>query len=534
MVIRVQDKNDEAPYFIDGNRIILEVAENQQINYPATIASIKAIDKDVNQTYETTYSMISGNSSVFSVDATTGDLILNSPLDYEDMKEYDLTIKATDSGDSQLFSIIEVKIKVVDENDNNPVFSQLYYSIYVKENSEIDNISIQVNATDMDSEENGEVRYSIENSEYVPFTIDFVTGVIKPLEKFDFERQSLYKIVVRATDGGKFIQRYSTAEVIIHVLDENDNPPILTTLSQDVLIRSDTKKGNVVSVINVFDPDVDDHLKLVIEGPDKEYFAIDKRGVIRVKTSLSKQSEFSIVVVASDSVNHNSSLGLNFSVSPAEEFPIFRPTNTRFKIFENQSDFEILQLNALSTKGLHCIRYSIASGDSENRFSIDSFSGILKTKNLDYEKVQEHHLYIAATDCLKPSHTSFQPLVISVKDINDNHPEFEKALYEIGIPENTEPPREPVLHLRASDRDSGNNGVIQYRILRGNTNNAFELDEATGDLFQVTQLDREEVDEYMLIVEARDKGDPELSQLTVAKVVQVCRFTSHLLFFRSK
>ncbi|KAE9546245.1 hypothetical protein FO519_010543, partial [Halicephalobus sp. NKZ332] len=264
-------------------------------------------------------------------------------------------------------------------------------------------------------------------------------------------------------------------------------PPALKVPNQDILIRSDTKKGNVVSVINVFDLDFEDHLRLAVEGPDKEYFAVDKRGVIRTKTTLPKQSEYSIVVTASDSANHSTSLKLNFSVSPGEEFPIFRPTNTRFKIFENETDYEILQLDALSTKGLHCIRYSIASGDPEGRFFLDPFSGHLKAKTLDYERVQEHHLYIAATDCLKPSHVSFQPLVISIKDVNDNRPEFEKAFYELKLKENDEPPREPILILKATDKDSGSNGVVRYRILGGNSNNAFELDDTTGGLFQVTQ-----------------------------------------------
>ncbi|KAE9546127.1 hypothetical protein FO519_010661, partial [Halicephalobus sp. NKZ332] len=102
VVIHVQDKNDEAPYFIDGNRITLRISENQEIRYPVIISSIKAIDKDVNQTTETTYSLTSGNSSLFFVDSSTGDLILNFPLDYEDTKEYDLVIRATDSGNPQL------------------------------------------------------------------------------------------------------------------------------------------------------------------------------------------------------------------------------------------------------------------------------------------------------------------------------------------------------------------------------------------------------------------------------------------------
>ncbi|KAE9545927.1 hypothetical protein FO519_010861, partial [Halicephalobus sp. NKZ332] len=186
---------------------------------------------------------------------STGDLILNFPLDYEDTKEYDLVIRATDSGNPQLFSSIQIKIKVVDENDNDPVFSQLYYSISVKENSEVDRVLIQVKATDVDSGDNGQVRYSIENPEPVPFTVDVVTGEIRGTEKLDFEKIPLYRVLIKAIDGGRFLQRHALAEVLVHVIDENDNPPALKVPNQDILIRSDTKKGNVVSVINVFDLD---------------------------------------------------------------------------------------------------------------------------------------------------------------------------------------------------------------------------------------------------------------------------------------
>ena len=139
-------------------------------------------------------------------------------------------------------------------------------------------------------------------------------------------------------------------------------------------------------------------------------------------------------------------------------------------------------------------------------------------KHLDFEKIQEHHLYIAATTCQPPSYTSFYAVVVSVKDVNDNKPQFEKALYEEEITENLEPNKKHFIEVVANDKDRRDQNAITYQIVKGNHNDAFEIDASTGKIYQLLELDREDHAEYNLVIEASDNGIPPLKQTSLVKV----------------
>ena len=51
---------------------------------------------------------------------------------------------------------------------------------------------------------------------------------------------------------------------------------------------------------------------------------------------------------------------------------------------------------------------------------------------------------------------------ITVLDVNDNRPAFGRVYYSLEVPENLEPVT--LFTLRATDLDSGDSGLVQYRI----------------------------------------------------------------------
>lgn len=107
-------------------------------------------------------------------------------------------------------------------------------------------------------------------------------------------------------------------------------------------------------------------------------------------------------------------------------------------------------------------------------------------------------------------------LTITIDDINDNFPQFDKDLYVGYIKENLQ--RNSIvkgLHgLFATDLDSEANSVKNYRVLPGNGADRFET--VTEDLNGVkflsirtkVSLDREESSFYVLNIEAIDGGSP--------------------------
>ena len=86
-----------------------------------------------------------------------------------------------------------------------------------------------------------------------------------------------------------------------------------------------------------------------------------------------------------------------------------------------------------------------------------------------------------------------------MKDINDNPPKFTRIL-SINITENS---HTKVVRVETTDKDTGENAEVSFE-LDENPGSKFSIDLVTGEILVVGSLDREEQDEYLLKVVARD------------------------------
>ena len=75
------------------------------------------------------------------------------------------TVYAKDGGLPPNFAKATVKITVLDENDNSPVFGRVYYSLEVPENQEPVAL-FTLRATDEDSGDSAEITYKITGDNY--------------------------------------------------------------------------------------------------------------------------------------------------------------------------------------------------------------------------------------------------------------------------------------------------------------------------------------------------------------------------------
>lgn len=145
--------------------------------------------------------------------------------------------------------------------------------------------------------------------------------------------------------------------------------------------------------------------------------------------------------------------------------------------------------------------------------NIDQHTGHIKNAiSLDREKCS---LYKFLAISLKG--LSFE-ITIKVLDKNDNSPFFSIPSISIQLPENSKPNEIKRQLPRAQDLDSELYSLQTYRIKSGNLKNSFKLlmhRENDGILYldlQVNnELDREEISNYKLIIEALDGGEPPLS-----------------------
>ncbi|KAG7486904.1 protocadherin-7-like [Solea senegalensis] len=134
---------------------------------------------------------------------------------------------------------------------------------------------------------------------------------------------------------------------------------------------------------------------------------------------------------------------------------------------------------------------------------------------LDRELKDSYELILRVRDGGNPPRSSQALLRVSITDVNDNSPQFERSMYEAEMAENA-PPGTPVLQVRASDRDIGVNGQVEYVFgaATESVRRLLRLDEATGWLSVLHRIDREEVAQLRFTVTARDRGQPPRSDRT--------------------
>ncbi|XP_023607826.1 protocadherin alpha-13 isoform X9 [Myotis lucifugus] len=182
-----------------------------------------------------------------------------------------------------------------------------------------------------------------------------------------------------------------------------------------------------------------------------------------------------------------------------------RPPETRFPL-DGASDADV-GVNSALTYRMDPSDY-FALDTQHNRQQTSSLSLVLR-KSLDREEIQEHRLLLTATDGGKPELTGTVQLLITVLDVNDNAPEFDKFIYKVNVLENAFNGT-LVFKLNATDPDDGINGDIIYSFRRPVSPavlNAFIINPNSGEIRTKGKLDFEEEKFYEISVEAVDQGN---------------------------
>ncbi|XP_044243210.2 protocadherin alpha-10-like [Ursus arctos] len=202
----------------------------------------------------------------------------------------------------------------------------------------------------------------------------------------------------------------------------------------------------------------------------------------------------------------------NPPVFPAAQKNLFvsetRALDSHFSL-EGASDADI-GANALLTYRLSPNEYfSLLVPTNDDQ--VKPLQLVLK-KPLDREVASELLLVLQATDGGKPELTGSTELHITVLDVNDNAPVFDKAVYRVKLLENSRNGT-LVIRLNASDLDEGSNSHILYSFAADVSSNPeafFRIDSASGEIKVNGKIDFEETKLWKLQIEAVDKGNPPM------------------------
>ncbi|KAM8848072.1 uncharacterized protein ACB058_011855 [Synchiropus picturatus] len=131
-------------------------------------------------------------------------------------------------------------------------------------------------------------------------------------------------------------------------------------------------------------------------------------------------------------------------------------------------------------------------------------------KPLDREKTAFYQLTLTALDGGNPVMSGTALILITVLDINDNFPVFDKSIYRVSLTENS--PRDTFVDkVKATDADEGPNGEVEFSFgsrTPASILSLFEINSSTGEIRLRGDLDYEKETTYKIEVTAKDKGAP--------------------------
>ncbi|KAJ0050289.1 hypothetical protein NL108_014936 [Boleophthalmus pectinirostris] len=515
------DVNDCAPEF-ELSPYSVSVQENLR-DLPKNILQVVARDDDQGANGQLSYMLSGGNDDgAFSL-SSSGQLSLTQTLDREIQGRYTLLITATDSGSPSLSGTGTVIVTVEDVNDNVPVFTASVFHTTIPEDAPTGSDVLLVNSSDADIGLNGVISYSLSGG-HGQFSINPATGQIITSSLLDREERATYQLLVVATDGGQPDALSSSATVSVTVSDINDNPPRFHHHPYVTHIPASTAAGSLVFAVTVTDEDSGSNAQLhySLTGRNSDKFKIDPvRGAITANEKLTGSSEVTLTVRVKDGgVNPKTdSTTVTVRFVTGGNFPVIKLRERAFTFPESQPTNHVVTTVSGSSRRGGPLSYYIASGNLDNAFHIDQLSGELSIRHqLDYEHIQKYVLWVEARDQGFPPYSSYEKLEITVLDVNDNHPVFEKDPFHADILENLSPQR--VIIVNGIDLDNGPNGLLEYSLVEGNKDNSFSINRATGEVRTTRPLDREKVARYNLKVRATDRGLPPKSN-SVRVVVNV-------------
>ncbi|XP_036403737.1 protocadherin gamma-C5-like isoform X4 [Megalops cyprinoides] len=257
VLITVLDVNDNAPVFDQPVKKV-SLLENSP---PGTLVTkLNATDLDYGLNGEVSF--LFGKYTpervlqLFSVDSETGEIRVNGEVDYEMADSYEITVQARDKGTPAMEGTCNIKIEIIDVNDNAPELTITSLTGSVREDAELGTVIALIDVRDRDSGRNGEVKLQIPAG--LPFKLNSPFGGHFTLVTdgvLDRETVAEYSVVVTATDLGS-PSLSSQKSLSVTLSDVNDNAPTFSQSSYSVGVGENNAPGTPIASVSASDPDV--------------------------------------------------------------------------------------------------------------------------------------------------------------------------------------------------------------------------------------------------------------------------------------
>ncbi|XP_039110381.1 desmoglein-1 [Hyaena hyaena] len=348
---------------------------------------------------------------IFIINQKTGEINITSIVDREVTPFFIIYCRALNSLGQDLERPLELRVRVLDINDNPPVFSMSTFLGQIEENSNANTLVMRLNATDADEPNNlnSKIAFKIirqEPSDSPMFIINRNTGEIRTMNNFlDREQYSQYSLAVRGSDrDGGADGMSAECECSIKILDVNDNIPYMERPSYSVSIEENALHSNLAE-IRVIDLDEEYSANWMaviffISGNEGGWFDIEMNertnvGILKVVKPLDyeemKNLQLSMGVRNKAEFHHSimsqyklTATAISVTVLNVIEGSVFRPGSKTYVVTSNMGqNYKVGDFVAtdLDTGGASTTVRYVMGNNPGNLLDVDSKTGIITLRN---------------------------------------------------------------------------------------------------------------------------------------------------------
>ncbi|XP_068613929.1 protocadherin gamma-A12-like [Brachionichthys hirsutus] len=450
--VTVLDANDNAPVF---SQAVYKASLPENSPLDTVVVRVSATDADEGVNGDVTYHfghVSDEDGHVFSIDPKTGLIRVTGEIDFEESRSFEMRIQAKDG--LGLTSYAKLVIDVTDMNDNAPVIFLKSLINPVPENVSPGTEVGVVNVQDRDSEDNRQVRCSIQQN--VPFKL--VPSIknyysLVTTGQLDREVVSDYNITITATDEGS-PPLSSSKSVQLSVADINDNPPVFEEQSYSTYVSENNKPGSTLCSVTARDPDWRQNgtvIYSVLAGevngaPVSSYVSVNgDTGVIHAVRSFDHEQlrSFKVHVTARD--NGSPPLSSNVTVSvfisdvndncpqilyPAPEGSSFMTELVPKAANGGSVVSKVIAVDADSGQNAW-LSYHIVKSTDPGLFTIGLHNGEIRTqRDISESDSMKQNLIVSVKDNGQPSLSATCSMYLLISDNLAEVPELKDISYE--------------------------------------------------------------------------------------------------------
>ncbi|XP_043925794.1 protocadherin alpha-C2-like [Protopterus annectens] len=314
ITINILDANDNSPKF---DQSVYQASLMEDAAVGTLIIQLRATDLDegTNGAFEYSFSSHTPDNirGLFEIHPTTGDILLKTQMEFEEITTYEFYVQATDKGPFALSDHSKVLIDIVDVNNNKPNIILTSFKGSVSENAPRGTVVGLISVTDRDFGINAYVTCRI--SDNSPFVLRAVEDyyILETTNPLDRESVASYNVTITATDSG-IPPLSSETFVFVEVADVNDTPPQFTEASYRCFIAENNSPGEGLCRVKAIDPDLGENCKVAYSIVEHQmhgvsvfsYISIDsENGLVSARTifDYEKVKNLELTIIGKDQGN---------------------------------------------------------------------------------------------------------------------------------------------------------------------------------------------------------------------------------------